>query len=188
VGGDGDRTKTISNVVDVAGRPTAQLRVLVGAEAAVHVLRDRICVIGRDPSVDLRLSVEGVSRHHAKVVTDFTGAVQVVDLGAKNGTFVNGVAIKVASLEPGDRIQLGRVVLRFERVEASEHRPSAPPGLSPRELEVARLVARGLTNAEVASVLGISRTTVATHLQRVFVRLGLSSRAELASYVTAHES
>lgn len=56
-------------------------------------------------------------------------------------------------------------------------------GLSPRELEVARLVATGLSNADVATRLFISPRTVSTHLDHVYRRLGLSSRVSLTRYL-----
>jgi DNA-binding CsgD family transcriptional regulator len=68
-------------------------------------------------------------------------------------------------------------------------RPTAPPGghddrrLSGREEEVARLVAQGLSNAEVAERLFISSRTVSTHLQHIYRRLELPSRAALIRYV-----
>ncbi|HET7388057.1 MAG TPA: AAA family ATPase [Nocardioidaceae bacterium] len=55
--------------------------------------------------------------------------------------------------------------------------------LSARELEVARLVAAGLTNAEVATELFISPRTVSTHLDRMYARLGVSSRVALTRYL-----
>jgi DNA-binding NarL/FixJ family response regulator len=55
--------------------------------------------------------------------------------------------------------------------------------LSPRELEVARLVASGLTNAEVATELFVSPRTVTTHLDRIYTRLQLSSRVALTRYL-----
>lgn len=67
------------------------------------------------------------------------------------------------------------------------HRP--PPGrpsgnaLSERELQVAELVAQGLSNAEVAARLFISPRTVTTHLERIYRRMGFSSRADLSRYV-----
>ena len=55
--------------------------------------------------------------------------------------------------------------------------------LSVREEEVARLVAQGLSNAEVGERLFISTRTVATHLQHIYRRLELPSRAALIRYV-----
>lgn len=52
--------------------------------------------------------------------------------------------------------------------------------LTPRERDIARLVAEGLTNGEIAKRLVLSRRTVESHLYRIFVKLGLSSRVQLA--------
>ena len=55
------------------------------------------------------------------------------------------------------------------------------PGLSPREHEIARLVAQGLPNKAIAAVLDISLWTVSTHLRRVYAKLGVSCRAAMVS-------
>jgi DNA-binding NarL/FixJ family response regulator len=55
-------------------------------------------------------------------------------------------------------------------------RPPATDGLSPREVEVLRLVARGLSNIDIGRELHISEATVKTHLLRTFVKLGVSDR------------
>ena len=69
-------------------------------------------------------------------------------------------------------------------------RRTRPPGehsrlgqLSPREHEVAALVASGKTNREVAAVLFLSERTVGNHLARIFGKLGVHSRAALATLV-----
>ena len=55
--------------------------------------------------------------------------------------------------------------------------------LSPRELEIARMVAKGYPNKVIAGVLGISSWTVNTHVRRIFVKLGVSSRVAMVSKV-----
>jgi DNA-binding CsgD family transcriptional regulator len=54
-------------------------------------------------------------------------------------------------------------------------------GLSPREFEIARLVAHGATNRAIATTLDISLWTVSTHLRRIFAKLAVSSRAEMVA-------
>ena len=61
-----------------------------------------------------------------------------------------------------------------------------PEGLSTREAEVLRLVAMGLTNAEVAGKLYLSSRTVDWHLSSIYRKLGLHSRAEATRFVIEH--
>ena len=56
-----------------------------------------------------------------------------------------------------------------------------PAKLSPRELEVARLVAEGLTNREIASRLFVSERTVDGHLEHIREKLNVNSRAQVAA-------
>ena len=53
--------------------------------------------------------------------------------------------------------------------------------LSPREREIARMVAKGYPNKVIARVLEISSWTVSTHLRRIFAKLGVSSRAAMVA-------
>ena len=53
--------------------------------------------------------------------------------------------------------------------------------LSPRELQIARLVAEGATNRAIASSLEISLWTVSTHMRRIFAKLDVCSRAEMVA-------
>ena len=60
--------------------------------------------------------------------------------------------------------------------------------LTPQELSVARLVASGLSNREVASELVLSVRTVESHLTRIYSKLGVSSRAQLAARFSRSEA
>ncbi len=68
--------------------------------------------------------------------------------------------------------------------------PAAPEpylaGLSTREVEVLRLVASGLTNAEVADRLFLSFRTVDWHMGSIYRKLGLHSRAEATRFAAEH--
>jgi DNA-binding NarL/FixJ family response regulator len=60
-------------------------------------------------------------------------------------------------------------------------------GLSARELEVLCLVARGRTNRQIAATLVISEHTVARHVQNIYAKLRLSSRAAAAAFAFEHD-
>ena len=63
--------------------------------------------------------------------------------------------------------------------------PSPISLLSPREQEIARMVASGYPNKTIASILEISSWTVASHLRRIFVKLEVTSRAAMAARLSA---
>jgi two-component system response regulator NreC len=65
---------------------------------------------------------------------------------------------------------------------AAEPPPGPPDGLSPRELEILRMIALGHTNAQVADELFLSVRTVETHRAHIQQKLGLNDRSELVRY------
>jgi DNA-binding CsgD family transcriptional regulator len=67
------------------------------------------------------------------------------------------------------------------RVRAAPDDPAAP--LTPREREVALLVARGLTNREIAAALVITERTAETHVEHILGKLGFRARAQIATWV-----
>ena len=147
-------------------------------------------LIGRGSNADLALTDDGVSRQHAKVSISDEGVVTVLDLDSTNGTFVNGARVDMAIVREGDRLEIGPdVQVRFnyrrrdELAAADPTARAAEVGLSARELDVAQLVAEGLTTQEVADRLHISPRTVSKHLGNIYERLGLPGRAALAKLI-----
>jgi len=61
-------------------------------------------------------------------------------------------------------------------------RPRVMP-LAPQELQIARLAAEGLSDREIGQQLYLSHRTVSNHLYRIFPKLGITSRADLATVV-----
>jgi len=65
-------------------------------------------------------------------------------------------------------------------------RSATPGGLSPREIEVLRLVTDGKSNQEIAAILVISLNTVARHVSNIFDKVGAANRTEAAAYAHHH--
>jgi predicted ATPase/DNA-binding CsgD family transcriptional regulator len=100
---------------------------------------------------------------------------------------------RAAAWESGRVMSLGAIVGYVEGTlvqaepTSAARAPRQPNALTRREREVARLVARGLTNREIAEALVITEGTAGIHVQHVFDKLGVHSRAQLATWVAQHE-
>ena len=68
----------------------------------------------------------------------------------------------------------------------AELAPAFPAGLSAREVEVLRLLARGMTNSQIAQELYVSPSTVNGHLTSAYRKTGSSGRAEAARFASEH--
>jgi DNA-binding CsgD family transcriptional regulator len=73
-----------------------------------------------------------------------------------------------------------RAELRATGESARKRDPSTIDQLTPQELQIARFVAQGLSNKEVAAQLFLSPRTIDAHLRKVFTKLGITSRTQLA--------
>jgi DNA-binding CsgD family transcriptional regulator len=91
-----------------------------------------------------------------------------------------------AALEAFERLgaepwaERARTELRASGETARRRDPSTTAQLTPQELQIARFVAEGLSNKEVAAQLFLSPRTIDSHLRNVFSKLAISSRTQLA--------
>jgi DNA-binding NarL/FixJ family response regulator len=99
------------------------------------------------------------------------------------------LAAGVRMVAAGDALLAPSITKRLiEEFAAAPAAAAPPPGLdelTPRELEVFKLVARGLSNAEIAEQLIVGETTVKTHVTRLLMKLGLRDRVQ--AVVLAYE-
>jgi len=69
----------------------------------------------------------------------------------------------------------------------SRRRATWPSGLTDREVEVLRLIARGLSNREVANPLTITPKTAEHHIEHIYTKIGVSARASAALFAMEHD-
>jgi DNA-binding CsgD family transcriptional regulator len=90
----------------------------------------------------------------------------------------------------GDAGRFGRFEVDAVLAAAGEARPPAvvtnPAGLTDREVEVLRLIARGRVNKQVATTLGISPKTVGRHVEHIYAKAAVSTRAGAALFAMEH--
>jgi len=73
---------------------------------------------------------------------------------------------------------LARSLLRQFQVPPPPGKEEEQPSLTPREVEILQIIAKGLSNAEAAKVLKISRATIRTHLEHIYAKMAVSNRVE----------
>jgi DNA-binding CsgD family transcriptional regulator len=106
----------------------------------------------------------------------------------RTNDLINRIAAARAHALSRDQIAAARGVTIPSARPAQEVTAGGAFELSARELEVARLVADGLSNPAIASALFISVPTVKTHVSHILAKLGLESRVQLASWVAGHDT
>jgi DNA-binding NarL/FixJ family response regulator len=100
-------------------------------------------------------------------------------LGDPEGAAMESEAARQVFARLGATVDLDRLSLRHGG-------GSRPGGLSPREAEVLRLVAAGLTNRAIATALTISERTVDRHVSNIFSKLDVSTRAAATAFAYEH--
>ena len=83
--------------------------------------------VGRDPSCDVCIEHDSVSRKHCNFTTNFDGALNIKDSGSMNGTYVDDRKIDHTSLMPGQIIQIGALLLKIDFLEDAPTPQAAKP-------------------------------------------------------------
>jgi DNA-binding CsgD family transcriptional regulator len=142
--------------------------VLVAACAALRSSPRRPDLMSAAEDAAVALTAGGGARRRAEAVALLTEARSIADaLGARRD--LRRLDSRLSSL--------GAATRRIRRDAAA----SGWESLTAREAEVVALVAEGLTNPQIAERLVVSRHTVESHLKRIFLKLGATSRSQLAS-------
>ena len=91
----------------------AKLVVAIDGEPREFPLGDRPITIGREPENEVQLDWPDVSRRHCRIEPLPQGGYRVLDLGSKNGTYLNGRQITAMALEFDDRVRLGDALIVY---------------------------------------------------------------------------
>jgi non-specific serine/threonine protein kinase len=165
-------------LVVVAGLAVAQGRAaraarLFGAVAGVRTATGRTMPEGLRVQYDHDLAAARAALGQAAFAAAWTAGQALTLEGA--------VAEALAELEADDDAAPATApAARSEPLSTD-----GPEALTAREVEVAALVARGLSNHQIAAALSISPRTVSTHLTHVMAKLGLESRVQVATWAVA---
>ena len=176
-----------------------------GAQAVAAARRthpDIVLMDIRMPVMDgleaTRRIVAGNDSPHVLMLTTFDLDEYVFDalVAGASGFLLKDVAPEdllagIHIISRGDSLLSPSVTRRLIASFVRDHPrpPQPPPGLeelTPRELEILQLIARGLSNAEIAEQLVVSNTTIKTHVARVLDKLGLRDRVQ--AVVLAYET
>jgi HD-GYP domain-containing protein (c-di-GMP phosphodiesterase class II) len=109
-------------------------------------------------------------RPHRDAVTP-DAAARILREEARAGR-LDGDAVNAVLASAGERVR---------------RRAELPAGLTPREAEVLVLLARGMSNFQIAGALTVSRKTVSSHLEHIYAKLGVSTRTEAALFAMRHQ-
>ena len=164
-----------------------------------HVLSVGVAYLG---PIELALGRGALALGHIdRAVDDLAEAAELADRAGAPGFVAEARYLLATALlarnDPGDRERAEGAARDADRLAralgmaaytdrtaalAAKLRRASPPALSRREDEVAKLVADGLTNRQIATRLVISERTAETHVQHILTKLGFTTRSQIAAW------
>lgn len=170
-----ERVLSVGDEIEIVGRARSlqELRVILQKHTPDIIILD--LRLPDSKGVDTIATTRGLCPT-AKIVV-FTGSADVPESLALR----SGADAFVDKQTASDHI--ARTVLNLAEIDSAGKPPDQP--LSARELEVARLVSEGLTNAQIAKALFVSENTIKTHLSHILSKLRLNRRVDLARIWTS---
>jgi non-specific serine/threonine protein kinase len=166
-GGAADALAGLADIAALQGRPEAAVRLLGAAEAQYQL-------VGRVPTIESRSSHEDAEAG----ARDALGEAAFANAWLAGRTLsLEGAVAEAGAIarQSGESPAVPLSTLSTPMVDA------VPSGLSPREREVLALLARRLTDKEIAAALLVSPRTVHGHVAGVFSKLGVANRREAAA-------
>jgi DNA-binding NarL/FixJ family response regulator len=122
--------------------------------------------------------------------SDDESILAALKAGARGYITKNARATEIASaltkVHSGESHLDPAVQRRLVELATRDKPAGLPDGLTPRELDVLRLIAEGRSNAEIAAQLYITEGTVKTHVNNLFAKAGLRDRAQAVTYAFRH--
>lgn len=122
-----------------------------------------------------------IERHHSEAAKGLAAAVRLSDLVAHHaaGDMVSGESMREAADACGlSDARLHQLVYEFPHAKAPRQRRGEPCPLSRREVDALRGLAEGKVYKEIAVEMGLSASTVRTHLHNVYRKIGAADRAQ----------